>query len=109
MRELRVSYFSDDQSWGKTKGIDRAPQNAGEHIGPGLSAQSLRHCLNCHTTWFRSAELNGPRLETARDARSRHRLRTMPRAGTKPRQGRPDGFRRAGHRPDEVELRFFHG
>jgi Cytochrome c554 and c-prime len=59
-RELRVSYFSDEESWGKTKGIDRAPQDAGDHIGPGLSPQSLRHCLNCHTTWFRSADLNRP-------------------------------------------------
>ena len=28
-RELRISYFSEEQSWGKTKGIDPAPQNEG--------------------------------------------------------------------------------
>jgi tetratricopeptide (TPR) repeat protein len=59
-RELRISYLSEGRSWGKTKGIDRAPQDAGEHVGPALSPQSLRHCLNCHATWFRSADLDRP-------------------------------------------------
>ena len=35
-RELRISYFGQDQSWGQTKGIDFAPRDAGDHIGMGL-------------------------------------------------------------------------
>ncbi|MGP0067210.1 MAG: multiheme c-type cytochrome [Isosphaeraceae bacterium] len=54
-RELRVSYFSHDQSWGKTKGTDFLPQESGDYIGLELSARGLNVCLNCHTTWFRSA------------------------------------------------------
>jgi hypothetical protein len=53
-RELRVSYFGQDQSWGQTKGIDFAPRDAGDHIGIGLGRKTLNHCLSCHTTWFRS-------------------------------------------------------
>ena len=53
-RELRVSYFGRDGGWGLTKGIDFAPQDAGDHIGIGLGKKSLDHCLSCHTTWFRS-------------------------------------------------------
>ncbi len=53
-RELRISYFGQDQSWGATKGIDFAPRDAGDHIGMGLGRKALNHCLSCHTTWFRS-------------------------------------------------------
>jgi Cytochrome c554 and c-prime len=53
-RELRISYFGQDQSWGATKGIDFAPRDAGDHIGLGLGKKSINHCLSCHTTWFRS-------------------------------------------------------
>ena len=53
-RELRISYFGLDQSWGQTKGIDFAPRDAGDHIGIGLGRKTLNHCLSCHTTWFRS-------------------------------------------------------
>ncbi len=53
-RELRVSYFGLDQSWGQTKGIDFAPRDPGDHIGIGLGRKTLNHCLSCHTTWFRS-------------------------------------------------------
>ncbi len=52
-RELRISYFADAQTWVKTKGIDMAPQDAGDHIGLALSPASLDHCLNCHKTSFR--------------------------------------------------------
>jgi hypothetical protein len=55
-RELRISYYSADQSWGKTKGTDFLPQEAGDYIGLGLSTKGLRHCLHCHTTWFRAAD-----------------------------------------------------
>ena len=53
-RELRISYFGYDQSWGQTKGIDFAPRDAGDHIGIGLGRKALNHCLSCHTTWFLS-------------------------------------------------------
>ncbi len=53
-RELRISYFGLDQSWGETKGIDFAPRDAGDHIGIGLGRKTVKHCLSCHTTWFRS-------------------------------------------------------
>ena len=56
-RELRVSYFGLDQSWGPTKGIDFAPRDAGDHIGMGLSRKTLDRCLSCRTTWFRSVTL----------------------------------------------------
>ena len=53
-RELRISYFGYDQSWGQTKGIDFAPRDAGDHIGIDLGRKTLNHCLSCHTTWFGS-------------------------------------------------------
>ncbi len=53
-RELRVSYFGQDQGWGLTKGIDFAPRDAADHIGLGLGRKTLNHCLSCHTTWFRA-------------------------------------------------------
>jgi hypothetical protein len=62
-RELRVSYFGQDRSWGQTKGIDFAPRDAGDHIGIGLGRKTLNHCLSCHTTWFRSV---GPGSAVAR-------------------------------------------
>jgi tetratricopeptide (TPR) repeat protein len=59
-RELRVSYFGLDQSWGPTKGIDFAPRDAGDHIGMGLGRKTLDRCLSCHTTWFRSVAPDSP-------------------------------------------------
>jgi hypothetical protein len=56
-RELRVSYFAAQQSWGETKGINFPPRDAGEHVGVGLSSRSLHQCLGCHTTWFRAVDL----------------------------------------------------
>jgi hypothetical protein len=55
-RELRVSYFAENQSWGETKGIEFAPRDAGDQVGVRLAAKSLHKCLHCHTTWFRSVE-----------------------------------------------------
>jgi len=68
-RELRVSYFADNQSWGETKGIEFAPRDAGDQIGVGLAPQSLHKCLHCHTTWFRSVEKHteGPLRPEAAD------------------------------------------
>jgi predicted CXXCH cytochrome family protein len=58
VRELRVSYFGENASWGETKGINFAPREASDHIGLGLSSQGVHHCLQCHTTWFRSIDQN---------------------------------------------------
>ena len=74
-RELRISYFGQDQSWGQTKGIDFAPRDAGDHIGMGLGRKALNHCLSCHTTWFRSvgparSALEGPKARTTASAAS---------------------------------------
>ncbi len=56
-RELRISYFGESQTWGETKGIEFAPQDAGDHVGVETGApRSLHKCLHCHTTWFRSVE-----------------------------------------------------
>ncbi len=55
-RELRVSYFSTDQTWGETKGINFRPLVPGDSIGLGLSAKALRKCLHCHATWFRAVD-----------------------------------------------------
>ena len=41
-RELRVSYFGQDQGWGLTKGIDFAPRDAGDHIGIGLGRKATQ-------------------------------------------------------------------
>jgi tetratricopeptide (TPR) repeat protein len=56
VRELRVSYFAENQSRGETKGISFAPGEPKDHIGMGLSSQAVHHCLQCHTTWFRSID-----------------------------------------------------
>jgi tetratricopeptide (TPR) repeat protein len=68
-RELRISYFPEGQTWGKTKGIDSPPQDAGDHVGLGLSPRAMHSCLNCHATWFRSVDLDqtSPRGPEAQD------------------------------------------
>jgi hypothetical protein len=68
-RELRVSYFAENQSWGETKGIEFALRDAGDHIGVALAPKSLHKCLHCHTTWFRAVEKRseGPRRPEAAD------------------------------------------
>jgi hypothetical protein len=55
-RELRISYFSPDQSWGETKGINIQPRDAADAIGMSLSTKAMRQCLHCHATWFRAAD-----------------------------------------------------
>ncbi len=60
-RELRVSYFSANQSWGETKGINFAPREPGDYVGMPLSRMSLLKCLQCHATWASSIEQNGTR------------------------------------------------
>ncbi len=56
VRELRVSYFAENKSWGETKGINFAPREPQDHIGMGLASQAVQHCLQCHATWFRSID-----------------------------------------------------
>lgn len=58
-RELRISYFAQTQTWVKTKGVDMAPQEPGDHIGPALSHSALDRCVNCHKTSFRPVDLTG--------------------------------------------------
>jgi predicted CXXCH cytochrome family protein len=53
-RELRISYFSMDGAWGQTRGIEFAPQNAGDLIGLGLGRRNVSGCLSCHCTWSHS-------------------------------------------------------
>ena len=107
-RELRVSYFSDDQSWGKTKGIDRAPQNAGEHIGPGLSPQSSAIALIATRRGF------GPPSSTARARGGPKRAITASAANDA--MGQDSTTSRPPRRvspswpsPGQGRLRFFHG
>ena len=92
-RELRVSYFGQDQGWGQTKGIDFAPRDGGDHIGIGSGtkdAQSLS--LLPHDV----VPLGRPRpLErtAARKARPWNRLRAMSRTGAQLTSRRPrSGF-----------------
>ena len=99
-RELRISYFSTDQTWGETKGINFLPHDPGDYIGLGLSAKApapvpaLPHDL---VPRRRSDPLTPAR---PRGARPRDRLRAVPRPRAQPRQGRHFGIRRAGDRPD---------
>ena len=58
-RELRISYFAQTKTWVKTKGVDMAPQDAGDHIGLALSHSSLDRCVNCHKTSFRPVDISG--------------------------------------------------
>jgi len=53
-RELRISYIGRDGSWRQTRGIEFAPQHAGDLIGVGLGPENVNRCLSCHSTWFRS-------------------------------------------------------
>jgi hypothetical protein len=53
-REVRVSYFGLDGTWGQTKGIHYFPQQPGDLVGMGMGQKAVNHCLSCHTTWFRS-------------------------------------------------------
>jgi hypothetical protein len=62
-RELRISYFGLDATWGQTKGIEFAPQHAGDLAGVALGQKQVNQCLSCHTTWYRSA---GTALAAAR-------------------------------------------
>jgi len=55
-RELRISYFGGDGTWGQTKGITFWPQHPGDHIGVEMGQKRVDHCLSCHTTWFRSVD-----------------------------------------------------
>src|SRR5262249_52318046 len=68
-RELRVSYFGENQSWGLTKGIEFAPLDGEDHIGLALRGKAVHRCLSCHTTWFRSVrpELATPRTPEGND------------------------------------------
>jgi len=68
-RELRISYFGADQTWGETKGVETLPRDLGDHLGLGLSRKTVHHCLHCHTTWFRSVDQSrsGPRGPEAQD------------------------------------------
>ena len=72
-RELRVSYFGQDQGWGLTKGIHFAPRDGGDHIGLGLGRKTFHHCLSCHTTWFRAVG-HGPFSAPAGSRRQGNRL-----------------------------------
>jgi hypothetical protein len=54
-RELRISYYALDGSWGPTKGVEMTPHGPAELMGLGLTQKMLHQCLHCHTTWFRAA------------------------------------------------------
>ena len=54
-RELRISYFGADRTWGETKGITFRPFDPGDSLGLALTPKALRQCLHCHATWFRAA------------------------------------------------------
>jgi hypothetical protein len=59
-REVRVSYFAANESWGETKGINFPPRDMGDHIGAALSSSALDRCLACHTTWYRAVDPGRP-------------------------------------------------
>jgi hypothetical protein len=69
-RELRISYYTADRSWRGTKGVNALPHDAEDFIGLEMSERSLRHCLHCHTTWFRTA-LPDPSRPTGPEAGDR--------------------------------------
>ncbi len=55
-RELRISYFGTDHTWGETKGINFLPVDPGDALGLALAPKAFRQCLHCHATWFRAAD-----------------------------------------------------
>ena len=49
-RESRVSYYPADRSWGLTIDHPKSPPDAIGYLGRPVSPDSLRVCLDCHTT-----------------------------------------------------------
>lgn len=60
-RELRLSHFSRASSWDLTTGHVPHPEDPHGALGMRQSEDSLRACLNCHTTNFRATlDRTGP-------------------------------------------------
>jgi tetratricopeptide (TPR) repeat protein len=54
-RELRLSYYGDIHGWDRTTGHDKRPAEQADYLGDPLGNDSIRRCLDCHTTNFRAA------------------------------------------------------
>ena len=54
-RELRLTYYSAISSWDRTPGHKAEPAERDMYLGERQTDDSLRRCLNCHTTNFRAA------------------------------------------------------
>jgi tetratricopeptide (TPR) repeat protein len=55
LRELRLTYYASISSWDRTPGQPVQPGDERGFVGVRQSDDSLRRCLNCHTTGYRAA------------------------------------------------------
>ena len=55
LRELRLTYYSAISSWDRTPGHKAQPAERDLYLGERQTDDSLRRCLNCHTTNYRAA------------------------------------------------------
>jgi Tfp pilus assembly protein PilF len=53
--ELRFSYYAATHGWDFTPGQPVHPRDEAGYLGARQTRDSMRRCLNCHTTNFRSA------------------------------------------------------
>src|SRR4029077_6603402 len=61
VRELRFSYYAEIGGWDPPPGHPVRPQDDAGYLGERQTRDSLRRCLNCHTTNFRAVlERSGP-------------------------------------------------
>jgi tetratricopeptide (TPR) repeat protein len=61
IRELRLSFYAEIGGWDQSPGHAAHPDDPAGYLGELQTRDSLRRCLNCHTTNFRSALLGtGP-------------------------------------------------
>jgi tetratricopeptide (TPR) repeat protein len=61
IRELRFSFYAEIGGWDRSPGHPVRPHDEAGYLGELQTRDSLRRCLNCHTTNFRAAlEASGP-------------------------------------------------
>ena len=63
VRELRLSRYPSAPLWDKTSEHPSIPPDAPGYLGRPVSEESLRKCLNCHATNFRSVQAPEGRAE----------------------------------------------
>ncbi|MGE3820090.1 MAG: tetratricopeptide repeat protein [Isosphaeraceae bacterium] len=56
MRSLRTSYYTGGDHWGLTSGFPPRPPDPRQFLGEPLDPLTVRDCLHCHSTRYRSPE-----------------------------------------------------